>query len=41
MFQKALEEHGKELKEDVLVSNHLDTLYNTLLEENLTKVRRT
>lgn len=37
-FQIALVEYHKELKEDVIVSAHLGTLYDTMLEQNLSRI---
>lgn len=37
-FQAALLEYGKELKLDVIVSAHLGTLYDTMLEQNLCRI---
>jgi len=38
LFQRALDAHPHELKEDLLISHHLDDLWNKLLEENLLKI---
>jgi len=37
-FDKAREEYGDELKEDLLVSHHLGVLYESLLESNLLRI---
>lgn len=37
LFQKALESYRTELREDLLVFNHLEELRNKLLEENIQK----
>lgn len=37
-FQIALVDYLKELKEDVIVSAHLGTLYDTMLEQNLSRI---
>merc|ERR1712062_662843 len=34
-FQKTVEKYSKQLKEDKIVARHLDTLYQTMLEQNL------
>jgi len=38
LFQKALESYRTELREDLLVFNHLEELRNKLLEENIQKI---
>uniref|UniRef100_A0A8C5C804 Proteasome 26S subunit, non-ATPase 11a n=2 Tax=Gadus morhua TaxID=8049 RepID=A0A8C5C804_GADMO len=37
-FEKALTEYKRELRDDPIISTHLDTLYDTLLEQNLIRV---
>ena len=37
-FQKTVEKYSKELKEDKIVARHLDTLYQTMLEQNLCRI---
>merc|ERR1711953_24001 len=37
-FQKTVEKYNKELKEDKIVARHLDTLYQTMLEQNLCRI---
>merc|ERR1711979_72081 len=37
-FQKALGKYSKELKGDKIVARHLDTLYQTMLEQNLCRI---
>lgn len=37
-FKEALEKFGPELKNDVIVRAHLDTLYDTMLEQNLCRI---
>lgn len=37
-FQAALKEYNKELELDVIVEAHLDTLYDTMLEQNLCRI---
>ena len=34
-FQKAVKTYRVELEEDMIVSKHLDSLYNSMLEQNL------
>ena len=34
-FQKAVNTYRVELEEDMIVSKHLDSLYNSMLEQNL------
>ena len=37
-FQKTVEKYSKQLKEDKIVARHLDTLYQTMLEQNLCRI---
>merc|ERR1711881_822093 len=37
-FQSTVEKYNKELKEDKIVLRHLDTLYQTMLEQNLCRI---
>ncbi|KAG7251782.1 hypothetical protein CRUP_015506 [Coryphaenoides rupestris] len=37
-FEKALTEYKRELRDDPIISTHLDTLYDSLLEQNLIRV---
>jgi len=37
-FQTTVEKYSKELKEDKIVARHLDTLYQTMLEQNLCRI---
>ena len=37
-FETALKQYQKELKEDVIVRAHLDSLYDTMLEQNLCRI---
>lgn len=37
-FKEALEKFGPELKNDPIVRAHLDTLYDTMLEQNLCRI---
>merc|ERR1712012_1455705 len=37
-FQKTVEKYSKQLKEDKIVARHLDSLYQTMLEQNLCRI---
>merc|ERR1712183_674699 len=37
-FQSTVKKYNKELKEDKIVARHLDTLYQTMLEQNLCRI---
>jgi len=37
-FQEAVKVYSKQLEEDKVVSNHLDTLYSNMLEQNLCRI---
>merc|ERR1711988_1034709 len=37
-FQKTVEKYSKQLKEDLIVSKHLDSLYNSMLEQNFCRI---
>lgn len=37
-FQEALKTYKAELEDDVIVRAHLDTLYDTMLEQNLCRI---
>jgi 26S proteasome regulatory subunit N6 len=37
-FQTTVKKYSKELREDKIVSRHLDTLYQTMLEQNLCRI---
>ena len=38
IFLQTVEKYSKELKEDKIVARHLDTLYQTMLEQNLCRI---
>ena len=38
IFNKTIEEYNEELKTDEVVQNHLKTLYDNLLEQNLVRI---
>jgi len=37
-FQNAVKKYSKELEQDRIVAKHLDTLYQTMLEQNLCRI---
>ena len=37
-FEQAVKKYAKQLEQDRIVAKHLDTLYQTMLEQNLCRI---